>query len=146
MAQPSSHTTMLTERMSPARPQQQRHRETQGIQRDWRYQPSMPALPTSWCLWVISTLCSTLSSLTPRAGLLCLIYLICSLRTNIVFFVIFLSLILAFGFLGAAYYNLALYYENPSNLHAAATAKKMVVVSGPSPVQAIWAPELIMRY
>jgi len=65
--------------------------------------------------------------------MICLIFLICSLRTNIVFFIIFLSLILAFAFLGGAYFNLALHYENPSNLHAAATAKKLVVVSHPSP-------------
>jgi len=37
-------------------------------------------------------------------GLLCLIYLVCALRTNIVFVVIFLSLVLAFSCLAGAYW------------------------------------------
>jgi len=40
-------------------------------------------------------------------GLLCLIYLICSLRTNIVFMLIFLTLVPAFGCLAGAYWQLA---------------------------------------
>ena len=40
-------------------------------------------------------------------GLLCLVYLICALRTNIVFLVIFFTLVLAFGFLSGAYWQLA---------------------------------------
>lgn len=35
-------------------------------------------------------------------------YLVCSLRTNVVFFIIFLTLTIAFGFLAAAYWYLAL--------------------------------------
>ena len=61
--------------------------------------------------------------------MICLIFMICSLRTNICFFIIFLSLVLAFGLLAGAYFNLALAYENPANTSAAATAKKLVVVS-----------------
>jgi len=41
-------------------------------------------------------------------GVLCFIYLICSVRTNIVFVVIFASLVVAFGLLTGAYWNIAL--------------------------------------
>lgn len=61
-------------------------------------------------------------------GLVCLVFLICSLRTNIVFFVIFLSLVFAFACLSAAYWNLALVYENPTNLQAKMRASKLTVV------------------
>lgn len=37
-------------------------------------------------------------------GLLCIIFLICSLRTNVAFFVIFLSLAIAFGLLTGAFW------------------------------------------
>jgi len=40
-------------------------------------------------------------------GLLCLIYLICSLRTNIVFFLIFFTLVIVFGLLSGAYWQLS---------------------------------------
>lgn len=40
-------------------------------------------------------------------GLLCLVYLICSLRTNIVFFGIFLTLVCAFGCLAGAYWQIS---------------------------------------
>jgi hypothetical protein len=40
-------------------------------------------------------------------GFLCLIYMICALRTNMVFFGIFLSLVAAFGCLAGAYWHLA---------------------------------------
>jgi succinate-acetate transporter protein len=40
-------------------------------------------------------------------GIMCFIYLICSLRTNICFFFIFLTLVLAFACLGGAYFQLA---------------------------------------
>lgn len=40
-------------------------------------------------------------------GLICLIFLIGSLRTNVCFFLIFLSLVLAFGFLTGAYWLMA---------------------------------------
>jgi len=38
-------------------------------------------------------------------GLLCLIYLIASIRTNIVFFGIFLGLVIAFGFLAGSFWQ-----------------------------------------
>jgi succinate-acetate transporter protein len=41
-------------------------------------------------------------------GLLCLVYLICSLRTNIAFVIIFLSLVVAFSLLAATYFLSAL--------------------------------------
>ena len=40
-------------------------------------------------------------------GFLCLIYMICALRTNVVFVLIFAGLIPAFGLLAAAYWHLA---------------------------------------
>jgi len=40
-------------------------------------------------------------------GLLCLIYLICSVRTNLVFFCIFLGLVFTFGFLAGSYWQAA---------------------------------------
>lgn len=62
-------------------------------------------------------------------GLVCLVFLICSLRTNIVFFLIFLSLIGAFGCLAGAYWNLALVGKNAANAVAAKRAGQLVVVS-----------------
>lgn len=41
-------------------------------------------------------------------GLLCLIYTVCSLRTNLVFFGIFVTLTAGFGCLAGAYWNNAL--------------------------------------
>ena len=40
-------------------------------------------------------------------GLLCLIYLVAALRTNVVFVVIFATLVVAFGLLAGAYWQLA---------------------------------------
>jgi succinate-acetate transporter protein len=40
-------------------------------------------------------------------ALLCFIYLICSIRTNIAFFIIFLSLTVAFGLLTGCYWEAA---------------------------------------
>lgn len=40
-------------------------------------------------------------------GVLCLIYMICALRTNIVFVLIFAGLVPAFGLLAGAYWHLA---------------------------------------
>ena len=39
-------------------------------------------------------------------GIMCFVYLICSLRTNIVFFGIFFTLVLAFACLAGAYWQL----------------------------------------
>jgi hypothetical protein len=41
-------------------------------------------------------------------GILCLIYLICSIRTNLVFFLIFFTLVPAFGLLAGAFFNAAM--------------------------------------
>lgn len=40
-------------------------------------------------------------------GLLCLIYLVAALRTNVVFVIIFATLVIAFGLLAGAYWQLA---------------------------------------
>ncbi|KAL8716200.1 MAG: hypothetical protein Q9220_000105 [cf. Caloplaca sp. 1 TL-2023] len=63
-------------------------------------------------------------------GMICFIFLICSLRTNIVFVTIFLTLVLAFACLAGAYFNLALVYENATNMAAATRASKLVVAGG----------------
>ena len=55
-------------------------------------------------------------------------FLVCSLRTNVVFFLIFLTLVFAFSCLAGAYFNLALFYENNMNLSASVTASRLVVV------------------
>lgn len=56
------------------------------------------------------------------------IFLVCSLRTNIVFVVIFLSFVLAFSCLAGAYWNLALVFENAANTGAAAAAANLLRV------------------
>lgn len=58
-------------------------------------------------------------------GVLCFIYLIASLRTNVMFFTIFLTLTIAFGTLSGAYWNLA--KGTPS---AEAHAGKLQIVGG----------------
>ncbi|KAL1968304.1 hypothetical protein VTN77DRAFT_2139 [Rasamsonia byssochlamydoides] len=62
------------------------------------YDPSNPANPgfhTSYAYFYVFM------------GLLCLIYLICGIRTNIVFEIIFLTLTIAFGLLAGAYWQQA---------------------------------------
>lgn len=67
-------------------------------------------------------------------GLLCLIYFICSLRTNIVFAIIFLTLVAAFGCLTGAYWQLALAYAAPATSAVraahAATAGRCLLAAG----------------
>ncbi|KAG8528426.1 uncharacterized protein KY384_007344 [Bacidia gigantensis] len=63
-------------------------------------------------------------------GLICFLFLILSLRTNGVFFMIFLSLVGAFSCLAAAYWNLALVYENAMNASAATKAANLTVAGG----------------
>ncbi|THV96766.1 GPR1/FUN34/YaaH-class plasma membrane protein-like protein [Aureobasidium pullulans] len=67
-------------------------------------------------------------------GMLCLLYFICSLRTNVVFAMIFFTLVLAFGCLTGAYWNLAIAYGNPATSAAraahAATATRCLVAAG----------------
>lgn len=41
-------------------------------------------------------------------AVLCLVYLVCSLRTNIVFVTIFLSVVIGFSLIAATYFNLSL--------------------------------------
>ncbi|KAL9007981.1 MAG: hypothetical protein Q9173_006849 [Seirophora scorigena] len=63
-------------------------------------------------------------------GLICLIFLVCSLRTNVVFVTIFFTLVCAFGCLAGAYFNLALYHQNEANLAAATRAARCLVAGG----------------
>ncbi|KAM0458559.1 hypothetical protein ACHAPV_005951 [Trichoderma viride] len=60
-------------------------------------------------------------------GLLCIIFLICSLRTNVAFFVIFLSLTIAFGLLTGAFWAQA--EDFAGNAHY---AHKLLVGAGAS--------------
>lgn len=60
-------------------------------------------------------------------GVLCLVYLVCALRTNIVFVVIFFTLVLAFSCLTAAFWYTA--EAAGGNAGAAATAGRLLVVS-----------------
>lgn len=62
-------------------------------------------------------------------GVLCLIYLICSLRTNIVFVVIFFTLVLTFGLLAGAYWQLANGIGN-NDASALALAGRLQIAGG----------------
>ncbi len=62
-------------------------------------------------------------------GVLCFIYLICSLRTNIVFVVIFFTLVLAFSLLAAAYWYSALAIGN-KDAGKAAVAGRLQIAAG----------------
>ncbi|TVY78144.1 Protein alcS [Lachnellula suecica] len=62
-------------------------------------------------------------------GVLCLIYLICSLRTNMVFVVIFFTLVLAFGLLAGAYWQNAKYIGN-ADAAAGALAGRLQIAAG----------------
>jgi len=62
-------------------------------------------------------------------GVLCFIYLICSLRTNIVFVVIFFTLVLTFGLLTGAYWQLANGYAN-NDPSALALAGRLQIAGG----------------
>jgi hypothetical protein len=53
-------------------------------------------------------------------GVLCFIYFVCSLRTNIAFAIIFLTLVGAFGCLAGAYWHLALAYSKTASAASAA--------------------------
>jgi len=66
-------------------------------------------------------------------GVLCFIYLICSIRTNVVFMVIFLSLVCAFGCLAGAFFQLGNAYgttDKAAGAAHAAAAKRCVVAGG----------------
>lgn len=99
-----------------------------------------PAFNASFAFFLLFMGASSPSSLPHRnsnwltrvyVGLICFVFLICSLRTNIVFFLIFLSLIGAFGCLAGAYWNLALVYKNAANTMAAKRAGQLVIVTPP---------------
>jgi succinate-acetate transporter protein len=62
-------------------------------------------------------------------GVLCLIYLVCSLRTNIVFVVIFFTLVCAFGLLAGAYWQNANSIAN-SDPSAASLAGRLQKAAG----------------
>ena len=65
-------------------------------------------------------------------GLLCVIYLICSLRTNVVFVIIFLTLIIAFGCLAGAFWHNANAFgdTNPTSAAASAALAHRLQVAG----------------
>jgi len=62
-------------------------------------------------------------------GVLCFVYLICSLRTNVVFVVIFFTLVPAFGLLAGAYWQNALAIGTGDLSHAE-TAHRCQVAAG----------------
>lgn len=62
-------------------------------------------------------------------ALLCFIYFICSLRTNVVFALIFLTLVPAFGCFAGAYWNLAMLYGGGPAWHGV-MAGRLVVTAG----------------
>ena len=61
-------------------------------------------------------------------AVLCLVYMILALRTNVVFFGIFFTLVVAFSCLAGAYWHLALAYGGQAA--SATTASKLVVAGG----------------
>ena len=64
-------------------------------------------------------------------GVLCFIYLICSLRTNVVFVVIFFTLVCAFGLLAGSYWQNALAIGDPKgHPNAAHLAGRLQIAAG----------------
>lgn len=51
-------------------------------------------------------------------GMITLVFLVCSLRTNVVFFVIFLTLVVTFALITAAYWFLAMDFTGNANYAA----------------------------
>jgi succinate-acetate transporter protein len=66
------------------------------------YDPTHPAASSSNPVFA-----ATFAYFQLYMGMLCFIYLICSLRTNIVFFMIFLLLVPAFGCLAGVFWKIA---------------------------------------
>lgn len=62
-------------------------------------------------------------------GVLCVVYLICSLRTNVVFVVIFFTLVLGFSLLSAAYWHTASSIAN-NNASQLALAGRVQIAAG----------------
>lgn len=58
-------------------------------------------------------------------GFMCLVYLVCSIRTNICFMIIFFTLVVNFGLLTSAYWYLAMDYVGN-----AAMAGKLIKAAG----------------
>jgi succinate-acetate transporter protein len=52
-------------------------------------------------------LTTTTAYLLLMMSMLCVVYLICSIRTNLIFFLIFFTLVPAFGLLAGSYFQLA---------------------------------------
>lgn len=64
-------------------------------------------------------------------GLLCVVYLICSLRTNVVFVVIFLTLVLGFSLLTGAYWqNAKALSSTPADAHLLRYGHRLQVAGG----------------
>jgi uncharacterized protein len=63
-------------------------------------------------------------------GVLCFIYLICSLRTNVVFVVIFFTLVIAFALLAGVYWQSANAIANGSDAATLALAHRLQVAAG----------------
>ncbi|KAE9363150.1 hypothetical protein N431DRAFT_357090 [Stipitochalara longipes BDJ] len=63
-------------------------------------------------------------------GVLCFIYLICSLRTNVVFVVIFFTLVIAFGLLSGAYWQIANALGDGGDPATLALAHRLQVAAG----------------
>lgn len=63
-------------------------------------------------------------------GVLCFIYLICSLRTNVVFVVIFFTLVIAFGLLSGVYWQSANAIGNGGDAATLALAHRLQVAAG----------------
>ena len=63
-------------------------------------------------------------------GVLCLIYLVCSLRTNVVFVVIFFTLVCAFGLLAGAYWQEANAFANNNDPSTLALAGRLQKAAG----------------
>jgi uncharacterized protein len=80
------------------------------------YDPTHPAASASNPVFA-----ATFAYFQLYMGVLCFIFLICSLRTNIVFFLIFLLLVPAFGCLAAAFWKIA--QGTPSALQTALKAQ-----------------------
>jgi uncharacterized protein len=80
------------------------------------YDPTHPAASASNPVFA-----ATFAHFQLYMGVLCFIYLICSLRTNVVFFMIFLLLVPAFSCLAAAFWKIA--EGTPSALQTALRAQ-----------------------
>lgn len=133
-APPSSRHSTPTARMLRIRKSLRRTWAIQETLQVYKSLVLMLASHSSWSSWVLRRSYSrNRKPILILAGVICFIFMICSLRTNIAFFIIFLTLVCGFGCLAGAFFNLALAYENPTNLAAATRASRCIVVSSGSP-------------